>query len=565
MAKDKLSGQAPSRDECFAQRVANLLQPEEMKTDQYQYGVEAVDGHQAWALFCACGAGDMARVGTLLDRDPKLVNAQHWYQFPIHMAVREGHAEVVQLLLEAGADPGQSRYTYNSWDKLLALAEARGFAVVQALLEAAMRERFGYDSGLVELAEAIKGRDRALVEAVLGVHPEFIRAADALGNGPLHWAALTRQLDLLDYFIEQGADIEARRADGQTPLLVALNGDYWYRSRELPADALQDPWIVVRHLLDRGADYVLSIACAGGDKDRVDEILAADPTQARKLDAGARSSLSYAAGNGHAKIIEKLLNLGADPNRPEDNAPRGRALFESCAGNHLEAANMLLEWGADANAGVDSSGTCLTIVEARHGDQAGPMQELLREYGALMPAFAMDDEALENAMREGAAVVEHEEFLHEVMGRDSPKLYRVLLEIVADLGDRLRLTDIWGGNYPSNPDSIRTLVEHGLDLHRANWIGRTFLHGCAEKGDVEAARTFLELGADIDAIELAEGGTPLAAAARKGQVEMVRFLLDTGADPTVPVDSRWAQPLYCAEQEGHAEVVAILKLYRLET
>ena len=151
------------------------------------------------------------------------------------------------------------------------------------------------------------------------------------------------------------------------------------------------------------------------------------------------------------------------------------------------------------------------------------------------------------------------------MGRDSPKLYRVLLEIVADLGDRLRLTDIWGGNYPSNPDIIRTLVEHGLDLHRANWIGRTFLHGCAEKGDVEAARTFLELGADIDAIELAEGGTPLAAAARKGQVEMVRFLLDTGADPTVPVDSRWAQPLYCAEQEGHAEVVAILKLYRLET
>ena len=39
-------------------------------------------------------------------------------EFPIHMAVREGHAEVVQLPLQAGADPGQLRYTYNSWDKL---------------------------------------------------------------------------------------------------------------------------------------------------------------------------------------------------------------------------------------------------------------------------------------------------------------------------------------------------------------------------------------------------------------------------------------------------------------
>ena len=43
-------------------------------------------------------------------------------EFPIHLAEREGHAEVVQLPLQAGAGPSQSRYTYNSWDKLLAIA-----------------------------------------------------------------------------------------------------------------------------------------------------------------------------------------------------------------------------------------------------------------------------------------------------------------------------------------------------------------------------------------------------------------------------------------------------------
>lgn len=47
MAKRELQGQAPSRDERFAQRVAHLLQPEGMKTEHYQYGIEAVDGHQA--------------------------------------------------------------------------------------------------------------------------------------------------------------------------------------------------------------------------------------------------------------------------------------------------------------------------------------------------------------------------------------------------------------------------------------------------------------------------------------------------------------------------------------
>ena len=148
MAKRELPGQAPSRDERFAQRVAHLLQPEDMKTEHYQYGIEAVDGHQAWALFCASGAGDLARVSALLDRDPRLVNAQYWYQFPIHMAVREGHAEVVQFLLQAGADPGQSRYTYNSWDKLLAVAEERGYRGVLALLEAAIKGALWLRSGV---------------------------------------------------------------------------------------------------------------------------------------------------------------------------------------------------------------------------------------------------------------------------------------------------------------------------------------------------------------------------------------------------------------------------------
>ena len=166
--------------------------------------------------------------------------------------------------------------------------------------------------------------DLARVEAVLAEHPDFIRAADALGNGPLHWAALTRQNDLVDFFVARGADLEARRADGQTPLLVSLNGDYWFRTRDLPAEAPQDPWVITRHLLACGAEYALSIACAAGDGDRVDAVLAADPAQARTLDAGWRSPLSYAAGNGHTRIVEKLLDWGADPNRPEENASRGK-------------------------------------------------------------------------------------------------------------------------------------------------------------------------------------------------------------------------------------------------
>ena len=78
-------------------------------------------------------------------------------------------------------------------------------------------------------------------------------------------------------------------------------------------------------------------------------------------------------------------------------------------------------------------------------------------------------------------------------------------------------------------------------------------------GDVQTAQLYLELGADLDAVELDRDGTPLAAAAREGQVEMVRFLLDRGADATAPADAPWGQPLAQAERAGKTEVAALLR------
>ena len=135
-----------------------------------------------------------------------------------------------------------------------------------------MRERFGYDPAFEELADAIKSPvTRRRVEVGAGRPGQLdTRVRCALGNGPLHWAVITRQNDLVDIFVARGAGLEARRADGQTPLLVSLNGDYWFRSRDLPSEAPQDPWIVTRHLLACGAEYALSIACAAGDEERVE-------------------------------------------------------------------------------------------------------------------------------------------------------------------------------------------------------------------------------------------------------------------------------------------------------
>jgi ankyrin repeat protein len=527
-----------------------------MNTARYIYGTVAVDGRDAWALFCACAAGDLARVRDLLQRDPNLVNAQYWYQFPIHMAVREGHADVVQMLLEEGADPGQSRYTYNSWDKLLAVAEDRDLRAVRKLLQTAMSERFAYDERFEPLAVAIRDRDRQRIDALLAETPELVKAADALGNNALHWAALTRQLDLIDHFHELGADIDARRADGRMPVHVAIDGDYWYRPRDLPKDAIQDPWIVARHLLDRGATCDLTMACRTGDVDRVGAILADDPQAGRRLDPSGRNPLTTATRGGHEQLVKLLLERGADPTMPEDLAPTGGSLHAAAQANRLDLAELLLDHGADPNSEVDSSGDCYFVVEFAHPKTCRPMQQLLVERGATPPP-PESAEAMKQALQDGFAATDSWVFMWNLLKVDDAELHDLFLERHADVVPSFVPGDIWGGDLPSM-EMLAKLLDAGLDPNRPNWIGRTFLHLAAEKGAVDIAAALLEAGADLEAIELEHGGTPLSAAARSKQPEMVAFLLERGADPDHPKQSPWATARAWAQKEATAKVLALL-------
>jgi ankyrin repeat protein len=551
--------------------VLRMSQPQAMKTERYVYGVEELNGFDAWALFEACAQGDLPKAKALLTKDPRLANAQFWYQFPIHMAVCAGHAELVELLLKQGADPGQSRFTYNSWDKLLLCTRERGYRRIESILVRAMRRRFHYRPEFDVLKAAIIERNARKVEAVLRRHRHLASASDALGNNPLHWSVITRQLGLIERFAELGTPLDAERADGQTPVLLAASGatDYWYRAtRNGSHPSLRNTAVIVGSLLARGARYTISVAAAIGDQERVEELLRKDASLARRLDSARRSPLGYAAREGHRHIVRLLLEHGADPNIPEDLATRGAALYLASCGNHLEVAELLLEHGADPNAGMDSSECCLTIGMIRHGDQAKPLQELLRRHGAYAPPYHMDVAQMKAAIRGGHEVVRDEEFLGNLIEKRDGKLLDLYLD--ADPNVPELLSSGCGITYPKSPALVRRLLERGLDPNRPDWLGKTFLHACAENGDQSVASIFLDAGADVNARELEFQGTPLAAAvrsfptgddpekARRGQ-GMIAFLLKRGAATNLPGDEPWATPLAWARRRGLREIEAMLR------
>jgi uncharacterized protein len=115
---------------------------------------------------------------------------------------------------------------------------------------------------------------------------------------PLHWAASSDNIEVLDALVEAGADIEAPGSviNGDSPL----------------ADAVAfGQWNAARRLVELGARANLWQAAALGLGDRLERLLEADPPPARDEITNA---FWCACHGGQRVTAERLLERGADIN-----------------------------------------------------------------------------------------------------------------------------------------------------------------------------------------------------------------------------------------------------------
>jgi ankyrin repeat protein len=540
-----------------------MYQPDGLKTDQPLLWSPG-RGNDVWAMLCAARDGDRHQVTRLLARDPSLVRCSHDYRTPLAFAVRENRIEVAALLLERGADPISS----GTSDTLLEMARDRGHDRMQNLLERALAGPGATEPRGMAVATAIRARDLAEVRRLLDADPELVHAPDTGTNQPIHWAAMTRQLELIDELAVRGADLNAQRADGARPIQLS-NGDYGYRGwRDVPKEVTTTPREVLDRLRARGADCDICTAAAIGDLERVRELLDRDPSLANRPSdyvtyyAGSGTPLRNAAGGGHLEIVRLLLAHGADPNlREEGMAPRGHALYSAAANGHHEIAQLLLEAGAYPNPPVESSADALSRALG-NGDQR--MVELLGSYGAARPfhmlAYYGDVVTAAAMLAANPALADDPHALENAAGQGHEPFVRLMLKHRPDLPARIAVGVAHQG--PQSPIQGRGLVEllfaHGMKPNFQDWLGITPLHRFAERGDLSSATLFLDHGADPNLLDEEHYSTPLGWAARRGQREMVELLLARGADPSLPVDRPWATPWAWAQRRGHKEIEQLL-------
>jgi ankyrin repeat protein len=147
----------------------------------------------------------------------------------------------------------------------------------------------------------------------------------------------------LDELLRTGLSVNAQDPQGATPLVWA---------------ARRQQWATVRLLLQKGANPDLASASASSPLSAAigaatDDHLALDLTRVF-VDAGAKKldePLFTAASCGFLKTAEFLLDRGANPNTRLRFA--GTPLCRAIVAGNLDVVRLLLQRGADVDAGVD--------------------------------------------------------------------------------------------------------------------------------------------------------------------------------------------------------------------
>ncbi len=133
--------------------------------------------------------------------------------------------------------------------------------------------------------------------------------------------------------------VNARSSTGESAILTAV----YNRRKE-----------IANLLVARGATLTLFEACAAGEFDHVERLIAGGAAHNAYSDDGW-TPLHLAAFFGHPTIIELLLARGADVTARSRNANGNTPLHAALAADHKMAAGLLMGSGADVNA-ADAEG-----------------------------------------------------------------------------------------------------------------------------------------------------------------------------------------------------------------
>ncbi|GAB7357382.1 hypothetical protein MBLNU459_g8322t1 [Dothideomycetes sp. NU459] len=276
----------------------------------------------------------------------------------------------------------------------------------------------------------------------------------------------------------------------------------------------------------------LYYAARNGDAELITELLRKEASVDLK-DSLLNSALETASAQGHKKIVDLLLDKGANPNlrTPFDY---GSVLIVAADRGHSDVVKTLLDGGADPNMRGRKISTALEAAVMRgHAE----IVRLLLRAGADWKIVGFSGRtALATATASG--LIDCVEAFYEAG-----------VDINADGGTALQ-----SASERNQTDMVKFLIEKGADVNAQGGMFGSPLLAAVDCGSEAIIDMLLNAGADLNAC--GDSGTALEVASTRASKPFVEFLLDKGA--RIDTLGRHGTALQMASNKGNEQIVEFL-------
>ena len=547
----------------------------------------AVDGVTAATLHESVERGDVKAVRALLERRPEIVDLGRGEMRALHMSVLRRDLPMTKLLLEFGADMDGGIWPNRDATGPRVIAQERGYGEIAQAMEDARRERGGRGpqtptDGPRRLRRAILSGSDDQIVAVFDANPELAEVRQPDGCTVLHQIAGIGALEAMSWLLARGADVNAwwnRTYWHQqwTPLDVAASG--WFGGWPFDYSKFE---ATAKLLLDHGAALSPLSAATLGRWDYLERCSKPELERSQALEAAVRG--------GHVDVLRRLLDRGLDPDERVQVGPvadqtwsAGGPLFHAVVQHSIEMARLLLERGADPNAGVWTSGSpayrayvgrnpeMIALVEQHGGWIDAGSAGYARQVDIARKMLAGEIDA-HVAPEDVSAPIVAEQLLWGGASSLCAEIVKMALEQIDWPRDDPRWFWMLWRPVPGHEEydehqqaacceTFKLILARCGPHHRAPEQGQTMLHEVVARDHgvgLQLATILLDAGARLDVRDELLRSTPLGWACRWGRTEMVKLFLARGADPVEADAEPWATPRAWAQKMNRIDIVELL-------